>query len=169
MFSSLRFTWVKVMVKMACERLLTSFMPVLATVRLASPRRIRPSTSPWLWTTCLDKSARSLPLHFFPDLKYQNNIDFLLYFQHRVHFGDVPSLSNPQQWSVRVSSWEGPELARCRSPDSCGNKKSDKEEEKKIQTFMILPRFFILYSSQKLLFWESFIKQLNCIYCTKSE
>lgn len=151
MFSSLHFTWVKVMVKMACERLLTSFMPVLATVRLASPRRIRPSTSPWLWTTCLDKSAHSLPLHFFPDLKYQNNIDFLLYFQHRVHFGDVPSLSNPQQWSVRVSSWEGPELARCRSPDSCGNKKSDKEEEKKNPNiYDFTPFFYFIFKSKTI-------------------
>ncbi|CAG6017584.1 unnamed protein product, partial [Menidia menidia] len=48
-----QFTWVKLMVKMACERLLKSFMPVLAVVRLAFPRTIRSSISLWLCTTCL--------------------------------------------------------------------------------------------------------------------
>lgn len=38
-------TCVKLMVKMACERLLTSFMPVLAVVRLMFPASIRSSTS----------------------------------------------------------------------------------------------------------------------------
>lgn len=38
-------TCVKLMVKMACERLLTSFMPVLAVVRLMFPASISSSTS----------------------------------------------------------------------------------------------------------------------------
>uniref|UniRef100_A0A668S5V1 Uncharacterized protein n=1 Tax=Oreochromis aureus TaxID=47969 RepID=A0A668S5V1_OREAU len=42
---ALCFTWVNIMVKMAWERLLKSFTPLLAVVRLALPRMIRPSTS----------------------------------------------------------------------------------------------------------------------------
>lgn len=38
-------TCVKLMVKMACERLLTSFMSVLAVVRLMFPASISSSTS----------------------------------------------------------------------------------------------------------------------------
>uniref|UniRef100_A0A3B3YHM9 Uncharacterized protein n=1 Tax=Poecilia mexicana TaxID=48701 RepID=A0A3B3YHM9_9TELE len=40
-------TCVKLMVKMAWERLLTSFMPVLAVVRLMFPASISSSTSPY--------------------------------------------------------------------------------------------------------------------------
>lgn len=62
-FKAVQLTWVKLMVKMAWERLLKWFIPVLAVVRLALPRLIRSSMSPWPWTKCLDRSAHTHCVH----------------------------------------------------------------------------------------------------------